>query len=269
MPVAGRVNAADKVNDERLRYYNGVAEARGANNLHGFDSSNFKCVWPTSRASSGDGGAGAPTGAFATAPAAGSVPGIRSRTLEGVRHPVPTATGGLAFPEPSPGKGRRRPALDGAPPAYGSVPPPSGIALVDHLVLSEAGLSTAEGAPVAVAFHALHTAKAGANVQQSKLTFSDAGLTATEEPGRMGSGGRVFHSVGGGGGAGGEVRAPLGAFNRAGVDAQAAMGAPSEVVATTEARYMRTVAPLPKGGKRHTGSREQQQGGEMAECLRG
>jgi hypothetical protein len=117
---------------------------------------------------------------------------------------------------------------------------------------------------------------AAPRVHASSLTFSEQGLTATEEAGRASSGGRVFHSAlaRGGGGGGGDGAAggtqPLGAFNRAGVDAVAAMGAPVDVVAATEARYMRTVAPLPRGGKRNTaGMREQQRGGEMAECLRG
>ncbi len=247
---------ADKQINEALRYYNGLAEAKGAKGQaaqHGFDSSNVQSAWPSAGSGEGAGGGGA--AAYAAAPPAGSVPGIRSRTLEGLRRPVATHTGAFAYPAPgSPGKSRARQqgaAADGS--AGGGLPS----ALANHLCWSSAGISTAEGAPVAGAA-AQHTGKMAApHVHASKLAFSDAGLTATEE---AASGGRALSSRGG----------ALGAFNRAGVDAVAALGAPVEVVATTEARYMRTVAPLPKGGKMRTaGAWAQQKGGDMAECMRG
>lgn len=289
--VLSKVNAADKANDETNRYYNGLAEQKGGakqSAKQNFDSTNVKCVWPSAAAV--DGGAGAGAVAFASAPPDNTIPGIRSRTMEGARQPVSTATGAFVYPVPSPEKGKRRPGAlaEGLPPGYGRVAPPCGVALVDHLVFSSAGLSTVEGAPVAplAAAHtgkmaapralsseltvaaqglttaegapvaSLATAHAGrgsARVFESKLVFSDAGLTATEDAAMRAGGGGV-HS--------------LGSYNRAGVDAVAALGAPAEVVATTEARYMRTVAPAPKGGKRLTGT-DQQRGVDMAWCMRG
>ena len=305
-----KLGAADKAYAEKMRYYNGLALSVGATKCleMGFNSDAVReALWPSSAApadgsaaegSSSSEGSGALGGAapaqapaaaapavFATAPPAGSIPGIRSaasgahprpprpfpRTMEDSRQPVAMPSGALVFPEPSPHKGRRRPAQDGeqlqrpytsvAGPRAGP-PPPCGGALLDHIVVGSAGLSTVEGAGVV---NQQATQKRRADHQQSCLKMGEMGLGGGEGAAGGEGGGRLRSSKGAQIGGLPPPPAPLaaGVFNRAGMEVGAVLGA------HTEARYMRTCAPLPKGGKLHADGGRQQQGADMAAVMRG
>lgn len=155
---------------------------------------------------------------FAAAPRARDIPGRRSDIDAGLRRGVGRVssapqheddvmrlpTGELINAHPSPTKGRRKPrggaSFGAAFSVAGAPPPPTGVALVDHLAFSDAGLTTVESATVGYAWaanKAYPERKIAAVSARARSDGAAVGLRSDLAPGPPGTDGQLSIPVSG------------------------------------------------------------------------